>query len=540
MSTPASSDAVLAQFVERARQLYSLPAVAMRVLELTRSPSVDVRELQNCVAGDPALTGKLLRVVNSSLFALSKPVGNLNQAITLLGIQRLKMLVLGFSLPTHSTSSIQPAVLDRYWRHALLKSVAARELAETLWKSCGDEAFVMGLLEDLGLLVLVQDLGDSYVKFLHGVWTAGNDPREMELEVLGFDHVQLTAKLLEHWGFPPAMLRAIATPRGPQQMAQLAPAEQALPQILDLAELLTRFLLDRQVRWLDQLLDTGDVYLGLKIEQLYSVLARVEKMTPQLAEVMSIPWSDETNYVALLEEAHQRQAETITQVASELVAPPKRPIEVLAAASRLLQSEATHVPANPRPPTASASRSNSELAARATPVVSRSAPATSLIPATDSSLLAKLTTVVGSCRQSRLPISLLLLELDDVDSLRLKFGSHQFTKLVQDIKLLTHKLTEGNINIFIESISDSRLGVIMTGADRREALVVARQILDGVRKWSDQVPPGARHLSLSIGVASLAMPPRNFPASELVQTAERCLNGVKLSGGNGVKSIDIC
>lgn len=538
MSTSASSDAVLAQFVERAGQLYSLPAVAMRVLELTRTPTVDVQELQNCVAGDPALAGKLLRVVNSSLFGLSKPVGNLNQAITLLGIQRLKMLVLGFSLPTHSTSSIQPTVLDRYWRHALLKSVAAREISESLWKMCGDEPFVMGLLEDLGLLVLVQDLGDSYIKFLHGVWTAGNDPRAMEIEVLGFDHVQLTAKLLESWGFPGSMVRAVAAPRGPHNVTQLSPTERSLPQILDLAELLTRFLLDRQVRWLDQLLDTGDVYLGLRIEQLYSVLARVEEMTPQLAEVMSIPWSDETNYVALLEEAHQRQAETITRVASELVGPPtKRPIEVLAAVHRTDVSETTKTVSEIRPATSTPNTAGEPSNGKLPGVISTTA---SVITTATAGFVGKLTTVVASCRQSRLPISLLLLELDDLESIRQKMGAVQIGKFLQDIKLMARQLTDGNINVFLESVSDLRLGVIMAGADRRETLVLARQIIDGIRKWSDRMPPGFRSLSVSIGVAALAMPPRNFPVEDFVQAAERCLNGVKLSGGNGVKSIDIC
>jgi HD-like signal output (HDOD) protein/GGDEF domain-containing protein len=535
MSAPASSDAVLAQFVQRAQQLYSLPAVALRVMELTQDPTVNVRELQRCVASDPALTGKLLKVVNSSLFGLSKSCGNLDQAITLLGIQRLKMLVLGFSLPMHNNSSIQPAVLERYWRHALIKSVAARELAESLWKLPGDEAFVAGLLQDLGLLVLVQDLGDSYVKFLHGVWSAGNDPRDMQTEVLGFDHVQLTARLLEHWKLPSPLLRAIGAPRGPQNLGQLDAKDRALPQILDLAELLTRFLLDRQVRWLDELLDAGDVYLGLKIEQLYSVLARVEKTTPELAAALSVPWSDETSYVALLEEAHRRQSETINQVASELLAPPRRPIEVLAATNSTptsppqIQLPVPDVRPISRPP------SLTIPAPAATPrpaAATKSTPCTKVVAGSTSNLVGRLNTVVASCRQSRLPVSLLLVELDNFDSLAAKFGTQQISKFTQDLKLLIHKFIEANVSVFVEPISDSRLGAILTGADRQEAIRVARQVLDGVRKWT--LP------SLSIGLASLAMPPRNFPALELVQAAERCLNGVRLSGGNGMKSIELC
>ena len=58
---------LLEEFVQRARQLYSVPAVAMKVLQLTRNPTIDVQALKECIENDPALTAKLLRVVNSSV-----------------------------------------------------------------------------------------------------------------------------------------------------------------------------------------------------------------------------------------------------------------------------------------------------------------------------------------------------------------------------------------------------------------------------------------------------------------------------------------
>src|SRR3972149_3698978 len=89
----------LEPFLERARDLYSLPSVAPEVLDLTSQPKVDVRALKACIENDPALTIRILRVVNSSLFGLNRQVSDLNQALALLGIKPLKLLVLGFSLP---------------------------------------------------------------------------------------------------------------------------------------------------------------------------------------------------------------------------------------------------------------------------------------------------------------------------------------------------------------------------------------------------------------------------------------------------------
>ena len=96
MIDPVSS---LESLVVRGERLFSLPAVAMKVLELTANPEVDTHALKECIENDPALTGKILRVVNSSLFGLSREVCDLQQALALLGTKPLKLLVLGFSLP---------------------------------------------------------------------------------------------------------------------------------------------------------------------------------------------------------------------------------------------------------------------------------------------------------------------------------------------------------------------------------------------------------------------------------------------------------
>src|SRR5687768_5503207 len=189
----SSAASVVDQFVQRARGLYSLPAVAMRVLELTNSPKVDVRALKECIENDPALTTKILRVVNSSLFGLSREVTDLNQAQALLGINPLKMLVLGFSLPKNLFLAVEADVLARYWRHTLTKAVVGRELSQKLYGRAGDEAFIAGLLQQIGQLVLIQDLGEPYIKFLQRVAHSGGNVLALEMEMLGFDHAILSA-----------------------------------------------------------------------------------------------------------------------------------------------------------------------------------------------------------------------------------------------------------------------------------------------------------------------------------------------------------
>ena len=125
----------ISELVRRARSLYSLPAVAAEVLQLTSNPQVDTRALKECIEADPALTAKILRVVNSSLFGLSREVCDLNQALALLGTKPLKLLVLGFSLPDNLFAEVAREQLDWYWSTTLTRAVAAREISEQLFRS---------------------------------------------------------------------------------------------------------------------------------------------------------------------------------------------------------------------------------------------------------------------------------------------------------------------------------------------------------------------------------------------------------------------
>ena len=213
--------------------MYTLPAVAMRVVELTYQPEIDVAALKDCIQNDPALTTKILRVVNSSLFGLPSKVADLNQALALIGSNPLKLMVLGFSLPDELLSNLEMDVLENYWRHALVKAVAAREISELVWKIPGDEAFVAGLLQDVGVLVLIQELGTPYVTFLDQVWSVGGDLAELESSTLGFDHAVLSSRLLEDWGLPRFLVSAVSQPFDVERLEQLPADEQALPQILD-------------------------------------------------------------------------------------------------------------------------------------------------------------------------------------------------------------------------------------------------------------------------------------------------------------------
>ncbi len=319
MTGRPSDSGVLQQLVERAHSLYTLPSVAMEVLDLTAQATVDTRALKQCVERDPAMTGKLLRVVNSSLFGLSREVSDLNQALALLGVKPLKLMVLGFSLPKSLFSGLEAKTLSRFWKHALVKAVAARELSQAFWSRAGDDAFIAGLLQELGVLVLIQQLGESYVTFLDQVYEQHGDLPALELDTLGFDHAILSSRLLEHWNLPAAIAAAVAVPHDTEQIESLPEEQRALPQVLHIADLIAGILVNGRQSLMPELLEVASKYRQIQLEQLQELIDQLQDRVELLADVFSVRLDNQQRYREILEQAYHQMALAAVDALPEMV-----------------------------------------------------------------------------------------------------------------------------------------------------------------------------------------------------------------------------
>ena len=275
--------------------------------------------LKDCVAQDPALTCKVLRVVNSSLYGLNRPVADLNQAIGLMGIKPLKLLVLGFNLPDALFAEVAARELQWYWTNTLTRAVAARLIAEQLWNQPGDEAFIAGLLQDIGILVLLRELGEPYAKFLTGVIEEKCHLASLEQDTLGFDHIQLSAALLARWQLAAATGRcdcgAEADRRGCRGWT---PPEGDLPQILHLAEMLMQLVGQAAAARAAGIARGGqDVSRDDQVEA-GGAGGRLAAASGSIgARCLSLELTEERDYVQMLLEAHRQMAALSEQIAGE-------------------------------------------------------------------------------------------------------------------------------------------------------------------------------------------------------------------------------
>lgn len=527
----------LEQLASQATTLYTRPTVAMELLRLTEQPSVDAHELRDCVAQDPALACKLLRVVNSSLFGLNRPVADLNQAIGLLGIKPLKLLVLGFTLPDALFAGVAARQLQWYWTNTLTRAVAARLLSEQLWKQAGDEAFTAGLLHDIGILVLLRELGEPYARFVNGVIDESCNLATLEQDTLGFDHVELSAALVERWQLPQRLVAAVEAPKRTARLTRLNPPEGDLPQILHLADLLVQLVGQRRFGVLAELMEAGRLYRGMTKPMLVKLVESLQPQVNQLAEVLALELSRDRDYVAVLLEAQRQMGLLGEEIAGEaVVEEDERIYELLliqaAELTSAMQTFLTGKKSGAKPKDKPAQMHGAHTGQRQPRGVVGRNP-----DAEGTTLLQSLSSAAARCRELRQELSLLLVESEEVTSVLSTADRAAAEPMQRALAAACSALHHEETTMLLGT--DGRLAVLLTNCERRVAINIAHRAIGEfgnlAEPYSNTAGPPRR---LSIGIATVGVIPKNFDAARLVESASRCLAAARAGGMSAVKSIE--
>lgn len=186
--------------VNETDRLVSLPAVYFEVRRIVDRPDSDIIDVAKAIATDVALTARLLRIVNSPIYAQARPVETVTRAVSLLGINQVHDLCLAASL-ANTFAKVEPRQMDvaRFWRDSLLRATAARSLAHDCRLVDRERLFVLGLLADVGHMVMYLRIPEE----MNGLRTALHGESEplhrLERRLLGCDYAQVGGALLRHW-----------------------------------------------------------------------------------------------------------------------------------------------------------------------------------------------------------------------------------------------------------------------------------------------------------------------------------------------------
>ncbi len=196
--------------------LLSMPEIVLKLNSMLENPDCTASEIGNEISLDPGLTVRVLKVVNSALFGLPKQVKNIPTAITLLGFKQLRDIVMTTSVIKKFQSIPADLVnMNTYWQHSLSCAISARVIASHCQLKEPEDFFVMGLLHDIGKLVMYLVLPDQSREVLREIrllqeQSNDADVTGVEKKIFGFNHATLGRVLTQQWNLPESQTTPIA------------------------------------------------------------------------------------------------------------------------------------------------------------------------------------------------------------------------------------------------------------------------------------------------------------------------------------------
>ncbi|MEA3297103.1 MAG: HDOD domain-containing protein [candidate division Zixibacteria bacterium] len=230
---------IFKQILQDHKELSSLPQTLAEVLRVTRDENSSAKELANVLLKDPAMTSKVLRVVNSAFYGAGHKITTMSQAVMTLGMRPITALALSTSIYDMTEKWQTTIDRKRFWRHSLEVALAARLIAERNDYERPEEVFVCGLLHDIGILVLENSFPDKFNRIWRQV-EGGEKLGDLEESIWGTNHARVGQFLLEQWGLPSVISEAVGQHHN-DMLCQSSQPEFRVSQMVALANVISRF-----------------------------------------------------------------------------------------------------------------------------------------------------------------------------------------------------------------------------------------------------------------------------------------------------------
>ncbi len=200
-------NAELRQVLLKIKQLPTLPQVVTHLLQLIDNPSSSASQVSKIISQDQALATKVLKLVNSPFYGMPKRIGTLSQATVILGFNTIKNLALTAAIfdtfGGGGRAMKNGFSREKFWEHSVACAVAAKTIAEQVRYDVPEEAFMAGLIHDVGKVVLDQFLHEEFCLALDHALDHKVPILEAEKQVIGAAHTDIGTLLAEKWNLPP-------------------------------------------------------------------------------------------------------------------------------------------------------------------------------------------------------------------------------------------------------------------------------------------------------------------------------------------------
>jgi two-component system, cell cycle response regulator len=184
-------------------RLPTLPGVAMKILQAMSQDTPDIREISEIISLDAPLSAKVLKMVNSPFYGLSNKITSVHQAMMYLGLNTVKNLALSFSLiKTFEHKNKSSFDYVQFSKDSLVGAIAAKLITEKTNRQHGENAFFLGLLQNIGIPIMAESMPDQYEEVLMETKSNAAALYETESQLLGLNHMEVGEYVTHAWGLP--------------------------------------------------------------------------------------------------------------------------------------------------------------------------------------------------------------------------------------------------------------------------------------------------------------------------------------------------
>ncbi len=285
----AAADTLISNSIARAGQMATLPEVALEVMRLAEDPHATGNDLDRVLSRDPTLSARVIRIVNSAFYGMRREVSSIGTAIVVLGFGAVKNIAIAASLARMFRATSLPGGFEPrdLWTHAIAVATASRLVAGKIGGVDASDAFLAGLMHDIGLIVEMHTCRDQFVAVLADV---SADPalsfRDAELRNIGATHEAFGAALAQTWRFPIALQRVSGWHHSP---LSLPPEERRLVAIVNVADHLAARAQIGYSRTVESLNPDAEVlaWLGLTPADIDVFAAALPALVSEVAPLLS-------------------------------------------------------------------------------------------------------------------------------------------------------------------------------------------------------------------------------------------------------------
>ena len=230
-------DEVVQRAIREISHIATLPEITIKIIEVVEDPNSTAQDLHKIISNDPALCARVLKVVNSAFYGLPGQIGSINRAIVLLGLNAVKNIAIAASLAKlFRGGRLCPSFAARdLWTHSIAVAATVKLLAEKAKLNLPDEAFLAGLIHDIGIMVEMQAERAKLVEAIEMAQEQNISFLEAERSIIGADHQEFGRALCESWKFPRSFVCVTGFHHKP---LQLDPQTRALTVLVHIADIL--------------------------------------------------------------------------------------------------------------------------------------------------------------------------------------------------------------------------------------------------------------------------------------------------------------